>query len=70
MCLVPNGPPVPDVGEANLGKVWVCISALKWSTSSTHSLSLSLSLSLTHTHTHTHTQLLYSNKWGPELGIG
>ena len=36
MCLVPNGLPVPDVGEANLGKVWVCISALKWSTSSTH----------------------------------
>lgn len=54
MCLVPNGPPVPDVGEANLGKVWVCISALEWSTSSTH----------------THTELLYSNKWGPELGIG
>ena len=56
MCLVPNGPPVPDVGEANLGKVWVCISALKWSTSSTHSLSLSLSH--THTHTHTHTAVI------------
>ena len=62
MCLVPSGPPVPDVGEANLGKVWVCRSALKRSTSSTYTHTPTL--------THTHPHLLYSNKWGPELGIG